>query len=164
MAEYSLPDSIMAMTEDNGTVVTLLKRDPEMGMVYRHDGKWNPVVNPTVFNDLSFVGVTDSAEAIYDKYEKDDKLVTLAHYIPTDEGPKWSDNPVVLYYEPEHEQDGITLAEDPETSLTASALIHGPDDIEAAIAAAALNPDLRWYVERRVVALGIEANLPWQRN
>jgi hypothetical protein len=39
------------------------------------------------------------------------------------------------------------------------------DDIPRAIAAAAQNPDARWYVERRVKALKVEDEypLPWRK-
>lgn len=43
--------------------------------------------------------------------------------------------------------------------------IHSKDDLPSAIAAAAENPSARWYVERRVKALGAadEFPLPWRK-
>lgn len=186
----TIPDGLMAMTDDNGTVVTLLKRDPEHGAVYRHDGAWHPLVDPTVLNDLAFVGVTASSEPIYDKYEKIDQLVTIGHYLPTTEGPQWTEV-VQGYEEPEHaseidyaaldeasEEDEVEEEpaeeseevpepeedEEDEEAVTAALTLDGPGDLQNAISAALLNKDLRWFVERRVAALGIEAELPWQKD
>lgn len=173
-APFEIGSGIMAMTEDDGTVVTLIKRDPKAGAVYRHDGKWEPLVDPTVLDNLTFVGVTASAEAVYDRYLSDDKLVNIGHYFPSADGPFWP-HPVQAYDEPETaaevaaategggDEDEVgeeTVAEDP---LAASAVLNSVEDLPDAIAAAVLDPNLRWYVERRVAALGLEADLPWQK-
>lgn len=179
--EFTIPDGIMAMADDNGTVVTLLKRDPEQGAVYRHDGAWHPVVDPTVFDGLTFVGVTASSEAVYDKYEADDKLVTVGHYYPSAEGPYWPD-PVKVYDEPETAEESAanrddddedvlddsdlaeSVASDDETAVTASVVVDSAEDLDIAIAAAIVNPEIRWYVERRVASLGLEVALPWLKD
>jgi hypothetical protein len=171
---FEIPEGIMAMTEDDSTVVTLLKRDPEHGAVYRHDGAWHPLVDPTVLDDLTFVGVTAGAESVYDKYEGDDKLVTLGHYTPSADGPFWPD-PVKIYDEGE---ESVVVVDDDEpaddatesdgqaeapVAASAAVTLDSEEDLTAAISAAIEDPDLRWYVERRVEALGLEADLPWQR-
>ena len=167
MTEFSIPDGIMAMTEDDGTVVTLLKRDPS-GAMYRSDGQWKPLVDPMTLDDLSFVGVTASAEAVYDRYLSEDKLVSIGHYFPSAEGPFWP-YPVKEYSEPETADEAAAAKSgggDEEEAVSdapiaASVRLDSEDDLVEAIAAAADDPDLRWYVERRVAALGLEASLPW---
>lgn len=166
--QVTIGDGIMAMVEDDSTVVTLLKRDPEHGAVYRHNNEWNPLVDPTTLDGLSFVGVTDSAEAVYDKYIKQDKLVTLGHYVPSADGPFWP-HPVTLYEEPEtegelvlDESDEDVDVESDDGAITASVTLNSVEDLDAAIAAAIADPDLQWYVERRVASLGLEeVDLPW---
>lgn len=169
---FEIGDGIMAMTEDDGTVITLLKRDPTSGAMYRHDSEWLPLVDPTVLDDLAFVGVTDSAEAVYDKYESQDELVSVGHYYPSAEGPFWP-HPVTIYAEPETadeasanmdddvEDDSVDSVEAVEEPLAASITLNSADDLDSAIAAAAADPEIRWYVERRMQALGLEARLPW---
>lgn len=172
-------DGIMAMTEDDGTVVTLLKRDPETGAVYRQDGEWKPLVDPTVLDNLTFVGVSASAEAVYDRYLGEDKLVSIGHYFPSPDGPFWP-HPVQEYEEPETAAEaaearrvggdeeeappGVDAESEEDESIAASAILSSIEDLPDAIAAAVLDPNLRWYVERRIAALGLEADLPWQRN
>jgi hypothetical protein len=150
---FTIGEGLMAMTEDDGTVVTLLRRDPTDGAVYRHDGAWHPMVDPTVLDGLSFVGVTEDSEAVYDEHEAKDELIDIGNYSPSAEGPYWPDI-VVLPGEPKEEDEyGEAIA--------ASALVNSAADLAEAIAAAAADPDLRWYVERRVAALGLKASLPW---
>lgn len=178
VATFEIPEGIMAMTEDDGTVVTLLKRDPEHGAVYRHDGEWHPLVDPTTLDGLSFVGTTASAEAIYDKYETQDQLVSVGHYTPSADGPFWP-HLVHAVAEPEAAGEIVVDEDDEEVSeeaepeaeveeddeaIAASVVLSGPEDLEEAITAALDDPDLRWYVERRVAALGLEVDLPWLRN
>jgi hypothetical protein len=40
-------------------------------------------------------------------------------------------------------------------------LLATAEDLPAAIAAAQIDPELQWWVERRAKALGLEADLPW---
>jgi hypothetical protein len=64
------------------------------------------------------------------------------------------------------EEDSVPEAEEDseEEPLTAALTLDSARDLPDAIAAALLNSDLRWYVERRVAALGLDADLPWQKN
>lgn len=154
-----IDNGIMAMTDDDGVVITLYQNDPEHGAVVRSSGEWVPLVDPEVIEDLAFVGVQDSAVDLYDEHAADDKLVPIKFYSPSAEGPYWTqaipldDDEVV-----EDEEDEVS-----EEPIAASVTLASAEDLDAAIAAAAENPELRWYVERRVAALGLEASLPWQK-
>lgn len=50
-----------------------------------------------------------------------------------------------------------------DTAITASAdfKLTSPEDVPTAIAAAIDNPDLRWWVERRIESLGLDVEVPW---
>jgi hypothetical protein len=158
-------EGTMAMTSDAGLVVTLLQKG-EDGPVYRHGNEWEPVVNPSVFDGLTLVGVDEDSVATYDQYETNGMLAPISEYTPSADGPFWpdlvvTDDDVVL-----DEETGIYESTDavPADVVTASVMLDGPEDLTAAIDAAIRDPDLRWYVERRVSALGLEASLPWLQN
>lgn len=163
--EYKIPDGVMAMTDDDGVVITLYQNDEEHGGVIRSSGEWIPLTDPTVIEDLAFVGVQDSAVDLYDKHVADDKLVPIKFYAPTAEGPYWTD--VIPLSDDELVPDPEDAEEETETEeeepVAASVALDSAEDLDEAIAAAAVDPDLRWWVERRVAALGLEAGLPWQK-
>ena len=165
-----LPDGLMAMVDDEGVVITLYKSDPKYGAVLRRKNEWIPLTDMSVLADLSFVGVQDSAEALYDEHDANGNLLPIKFYSPTAEGPYWPEYTVLT--DEEAAAGGIFDEEDDEASsesdtveepLAASVTLASAEDLDAAIAAAAEDPDLRWYVERRVAALGLEADLPWLR-
>lgn len=89
-------DGVMAMTNDAAQVITLLKRDPEHGAVWRNDGEWLPLLDLGAIAGLAFVGVTDEAIDIYDGFVARNRIVTIGHYPPSPHGPFWP-HPVVGY-------------------------------------------------------------------
>lgn len=173
-----IPDGLMAMTNDSSQVITLLKRDPEHGAVWRDVGEWKPLLDPRVLGGLAFVGVTDDALDIYDDFASRNKIVTIGHYTPSSDGPFWP-YPVVDYTNTPgvvEDIEDVTDTESPAQAdevqgndsesndgMTASITLDSVDDLPLAIAAALRNKDLRWYVERRVEALGLDVDLPWVR-
>lgn len=167
----TIPDGIMAMANDSGLVVTLLQKGAD-GPEYRHGSEWLPVVDPSVFDGLAFVGVGDDSVEVYDNHENEGMLVPISGYTPSLEGPFWTtvaegeDDDLVLNEETgEYERPGEADEEvEDEEPLAASVTLDSADDLTAAIAAAVEDPELRWYVERRVAALGLEASLPWQQD
>jgi len=154
-APPSVGNGIMAMTNDDGIVITLLKRSPDVGAVFRHNSEWKPVLDPRVFEGLAFVGVADGSEDFYDEYEAKKLLAPIGDYVPSIEGPFWP----YLTVEKNGTPAGDFVSE---KNITASVLLDSAGDLVSAVSAAADNPDLRWYVERRIAALGLEADLPWQ--
>lgn len=160
----AVPDGIMAMTGDDGIVETLFRTDDEFGAIIRHGGEWVPMTDPTIIESLAFVGVTDDAIDVYDRHEAAGKLAPIKQYPPSPEGPYWPDP--VIYEEGELEDveaDDVEEVEpqEDEEPIAASVTLDTADDLVAAIAAAVENPELQWYVERRVAALGLAASLPW---
>lgn len=166
---YEIPEGIMAMANDAGTVVTLLQRDPEAGASIRHDGQWIPVTDPETLDNLTFVGVEDNAVDLYDQHEADGNLVPIKYYSPSADGPYWPepifvDDEDLEFDEETGEFSSPTAETEEDETLTASITLNTASDLDAAIAAAVMNQDLRWYVERRVAALGLEASLPWLKD
>ena len=90
-APPSVGNGVMAMTNDDGIVITLLKRSPDVGAVFRHNSEWKPVLDPRVFEGLAFVGVADGSEDLYDKYEAQKLFAPIGDYVPSIEGPFWPD-------------------------------------------------------------------------
>lgn len=158
VTEFKIPDGVMAMTDDDGVVITLYQNDPEHGGVIRHSGAWVPLTDPTTLAELAFVGVQASAVDLYDEHEAMEHLVPIKFYTPTAEGPYWTE--AIPLNDDELVDDEEEATAEP---LAASLTINSADDLTAAIAAAVEDPDMRWYVERRVAALGLEADLPWLR-
>lgn len=169
---YTIPDGTMAMTNDDGIVITLLQRDQEHGAVLRHDGDWIPMTDPETIDGLNFVGVEEDAVALYDSNEAAGSLVPIKNFTASIDGPFWPeiviDNESVLdeetgeYSAPGETEEAESAVD--EEALAASIRLDSADDLVEAIAAAADNPDLQWYVERRIAALGLEADLPWRKD
>lgn len=154
-AERILSGALMAMANDSGHVVTLYRTEDDGTAMFRLDGEWRELGDPATLSNLSFVGVEESAVELYDEHQSNGKLVPIKFYKPSIEGPYWTD---IIDYD--NEED----VEDEDAGVTASIVLNSRDDLEVAIAAAVQNEDLRWFVERRVAALGLEANLPWLKD
>lgn len=167
---FEIPEGIMAMTTDQGIVATLLQRDAEAGASVRHEGEWIPVTDPETLDGLTFVGVDESAVDLYDTHEADGNLVPIKYYTPTAEGPHWPEPVLVDDEDLEFDEETGEFSSSTEESdedvepLAASIPINSASDLDLAISAALRDPDLRWYVERRVAALGLKASLPWQKD
>lgn len=156
----------MAMVSDAGVVVTLFQADDEGNLSYRMDGGWKPLVDPDTLSELSFVGVDEEALNLYDEHQQAGNLVPIQYYPASEDGPYWTDIVVTdedVEEAPESDEP-VEEEEVDEEAVTAALTLDSPGDLENAISAALLNKDLRWFVERRVAALGLEAELPWQKD
>lgn len=174
----SIDNGVMAMTDEDGVVITLYQSNEEHGADIRHDGAWIPLTDPETIADLAFVGVQDSAVALYDEHEAAENLLPIKFYTPSAEGPYWTEAVPLSDEETVDDEDDVEAAEgetateevsetdedEADEALAASVGLNSAEDLDLAISAALRDPDLRWYVERRMSALGLEADLPWQRN
>jgi hypothetical protein len=160
--------SLHALTNDDGFVSTMLLMAPT-GLYARYDRAWIRVEDPDVVDGRTVVDVRDEALVTYDDYDQVDQSVHVA-MLPLVEGE--SVDSITPPPEPETpEPTGADAAdplpvteteEPPAAPVTAAAVaVASVDDLLVAITAAAEDPDMRWYVEKRAKALGYEEPLPW---
>lgn len=151
----------MALVDENGIVVSLFRADENGNFQIRLDGNWKPLADPRNIEGLTFVGVEENSLDLYDKHQQEGNLVPIKFYDISIEGPYWSETTVTDVTDEAPEED--EAVEEDEEAVTAALTLDGPRDLDNAISAALLNKDLRWFVERRVAALGLDTELPWQK-
>ena len=165
--EQNAAPELFALTEDDGFVGTLLLSAPT-GLYVRYSNQWITLADTDLLDGLTVYEVGPSAVDLFDVSEQQGSVLTISAYTVAggeDTGEK-VEQPGDI---PGGEQttDPMVDATDGSVPVTAGVLPRGvpslssADDVEGAIAAAADNPDLQWWVERRLTMLGIEAELPW---
>ncbi len=172
-----LPGDLWAAVSDpsEGALVAALVRvtnegDLEAKWPNGHD--WEPLTDPSVLSDFDYVGVNPEAVQLFQNYDRDNTLGVIGSYPMSDLGPFPTQEQMSIPMskeipEPRSEDDeywensGETHGAKSVSPVVASVVVVGAEDLPEAIAAAVADPDIRWYVERRVAALGLEADLPW---
>lgn len=101
MIPVSVVTGTMAMTGQDGAVEFLFRTNREVGAIIRHKGKWNPLVNLSILEDVFFVGVTDDAVEIYDKFDAEDRQADIMNYPLSPDGPSWNTEFQIDYSEEE---------------------------------------------------------------
>lgn len=151
---FTVP-TLYALSEDDGFVATMLLNS-DAGLYVRASNAWHLLTNDDVVDGLNFVEVIDSSLDMFDQFDRAGQLVHVSAM-----------QPVAEEFVPIRE--GNPAEEAPESPITAAVeellrdvpVITSAEDLPAAISAAADNPEIQWWVERRIKALGIEADLPW---
>lgn len=143
--------TLWAMSDDEGFVVTLML-NTDAGLYIRYASTWHLLSDDDVVDGLNVTEVEDTAMEMFDQFDRAGQLVHLTA-MPTKEE--------VVQVVPE----GASTSE-PAPVLSSVRTMDVPtltsaEDLPAAIAMAEADPELRWWVERRMKALGIEASLPW---
>lgn len=149
---------LQALTDDDGDVVTLMCLTDD-GLWTRFSGLWNyvpPGQDPDPLDGLCVFDVDDLALEPFDQADKAGQQISIA----------------ALPLGPNESLEGINL---PANAVVAAAevlldaVVESPlptirrvEDLPAAIDAAAFNPELRWYIERRAAALRSDIKLPWR--
>ena len=148
-----MPD-LYAMSEDDGFVATMML-NADTGLYVRYSGQWHKITNDDVVDGLTVTDVDGAALEMFDQFDRAGQLVHVSAMSKNGE-------PVQQY---EIVPAGpAPVGEGPVTAAAATRavpVLAGADDVPAAIAAAEENPDLRWWVERRLLALGLDAEIPW---
>lgn len=145
---------VHALIDDDGDVFTLALFAPEQPYV-RFDNAWHAVSEPSVITDYSTVRVADAAVDIFDSADIQGKQVSVFSLpLAPDEAPVELGIPAEG--QPTPEPDAPVVA-----SLASYPVIASTEDLQRAIEIASDFPEVRWYVEKRALALGADVELPW---
>jgi hypothetical protein len=175
--------------EEGALVAALVESDVDGNLSIMTPGGrgWEPMYDLGVVEDYSFVGLMPEAEEVYKNYDRENTLGVVGSYPLSPDGPYATQEqlevPMPKDFPPPRTEDdeywensGETYDGEPEgvdlsgaevedadaEAITASVVINTADDVPDAIAAAIRDQELRWYIERRCAALGIQASFPWQ--
>lgn len=148
---------LYAMSEDDGFVATMMLSS-DAGMYMRYSGQWHDL-NPEVVDGLTVTEVDGNALDMFDQFDRAGQLVHVGA-MPT----SINEVPVAVSID-----SGTTSTNPAVTAAGVAELLEVPtlnsaDDVEAAVAAASEEPGIRWWVERRLKALGIETDIPWSED
>lgn len=141
--------NLYALSEDDGFVATMLLNS-DAGLYVRASNAWHLLTDDDVVDGLNVTEVIDASLDMFDQFDRAGQLVHVTAMTP-----------IGTEFVPLRE-----AVDTPEPVLAALPTLDvprltGADDLPEAIQAAADNPELQWWVERRIKALGIEAELPW---
>lgn len=161
---FPMPE-LYACTDDDGFVATMLLSAPT-GLYVRYAQMWHPVTDGDVIDGMTVHNVAATALDLFDEREREGQLPNVTSMLAEHgdvtgemvEIPGGTPDPASTDEAPVTTEQVVTASG---AVLTVPAL-RRPEDVAQAIAAAAENPDIQWWVERRLVALGIEADLPWR--
>jgi hypothetical protein len=156
--DFTMPQ-LFALTDDDGFVATMLLSAPT-GLYVRYSSMWHPVTDNTVIENLNVHEVAATALDLFDEREREGQLPAVTSML-TGKNPGEMVEITGAPLEPGEatvETERVVTASG--SVLTVPAL-RRPEDAAEAIAAAADNPDLQWWVERRLAALGLEVDVPW---
>jgi hypothetical protein len=155
--EFLMPQ-LFAMSEDDGFVATMML-NTDAGLYVRYSGAWHLLTNEDAIDGLNVTEVADSALDMFDMFDRAGQLVALSNMQTRTGEPV--DTSVVDTGVP-----GGTGTTSPVPVVSAATRtlprLASADDLPSAIRAAMLDPDLQWWVSRRVKAMGIDAELPWE--
>lgn len=174
-----LPGDLWAMVTDaeEGALVAALVRvtpDGELEVKWPDGYDWQPLNDLSSISDFNIVGVNPEAVDLFQNYDRDNTLGVISSYPLSDVGPFPTKGLIEIPMskeipEPRTEDDeywensGETYGTKSTSPVIASVVVTSAEDLDDAIAAAAEDPEVRWYVERRMKALGLEADLPWHK-
>jgi len=164
MGVAQMPDDVQAIVDDEGDVTTVMLW-ADTGIYVRFDRSWwmvPPGQDPDPLDGATVVSVTDDAVAMYDEADAIGQQVSI-HSMPVADDEDISMIPV--RFAPPADGEAVTAAATvlsrPRTKIMP---IKRREDVPRAIQAAASDPTARWYVEKRLQALGLadEFPLPWK--
>lgn len=149
---------LFALSEDDGFVATMMLSADD-GIYVRYSGSWHELLDEDVVDGLNVTEVADSALDLFDQFDAAGQLVSVT-VMSAPSGQR------VEPLGPVTEDAGG--APEPSPAMQASGdvkdvpALNTVEDIEDAIAAAASDPTLQWWVERRAKALGLgDVEFPW---
>lgn len=158
--------TLEALVDDEGDVMTLMLSS-DQGIYLRFSNGWHyltPGQEPDPIDGYTVVSVTDAAIEVYDSADSRGMSSSIVKY-PLVEGEVYT-GVVRADVPPIGASDSTVEA----VTSAASVLSSGPstypviaslDDVEAAIEQAKIDPSIRWYVEKRIRAIGSDIEIPW---
>lgn len=163
--------NLAALYDDDGYVVTLMLWS-DIGIYLRFSSAWwlmPPNQDPDPIDGLNIIDLDDGAIDLYDNADLEGLMISVGA-LPLAEGETLDG--IELNERPlEAEAEELTTSGD--TVLAAAATktrriislrpIRSAADVPTAIQAAAEDPTWRWYVEKRITALGLDGKveIPW---
>lgn len=152
---------IEALVEDDGYVSTLLLVT-DMGLYTRYSRTWIRLADVDLIDGLSSVEVYDEAVDVYDAADDVGQQVSIEGLPREDRdevglGELFVAESAPRTFDPDGDKEPVT-ASVMEAELP---VIDTPEQLLAALETATEDESLRWYVERRAAALGVEVELPW---
>lgn len=151
---FSMP-TLYAMSEDDGFVATMML-DSDQGLYVRYSSMWHLLTDDNVVDGLNATEVSAAALDMFDQFDRAGQLVNVGS-MQTPEGEEAGVDVLGL---------GATPGGAPEGLVATVATLEVPhfesaEDLPAVLQAAVENPELRWWAERRMKALGLDAEVPW---
>lgn len=158
----SMPDQLAALVDDDGDVITLMLSS-DSGLYLRFDGAWRylpPDVEPNPIDGLTVVDVKGTAVDAFDSVDTRGGTVSVAK-LPLADGETY-DGVVRIDASAVEDDDPVlsaaTIMSRPRTQYP---IVASTEDIPSAVEIAMTDPSVRWYVEKRIRALGVDVEIPW---
>jgi hypothetical protein len=159
-----MPDQLTALVDDEGDVITLML-STDRGLYLRFDGAWRqlPYDDDSPVDGLSVVDVAGPSVDVYDSADLLDQTISVLK-LPLAPGETY--NGILRT-----DVDSSDTEEDSQTITSAAQIISQPraqypiiasvEDVDEALEIASQDPSVRWYVEKRIHALGLDVEIPW---
>jgi len=170
----AMNDSLEALLTDDGQVLTLMLMT-DVGAYLRYSGAWVDLLDVGQIDGYNVVPVQESALDIYDAFDQSGQSCNIAQLPPVDPydvvpyapggnaaaAAGQTGVPGPIGTEP-LTATGLLSYLHPDRTFAPVVTINSADDVPAAVEHASHDPSMRWYVERRVLALGVDVQLPWR--
>lgn len=143
---------LWAMSDDDGFVATMML-DSGAGLYVRYSGGWHRIIDADAVDGLTVTEVDDASLDMYDQFDRAGQMVALSAMYS-------GGQPVMA--EMLTEGSPATPVPPAPSETREVPLLSSAADLDSAIDAAIGDEGLQWYVERRALALGLEAEFPWK--
>lgn len=148
---------IEALVEDDGYVSTILLVT-DVGLFTRYARTWIALRDVNLIDGLNSVEVEDGAVDVYDAADDLGQQVSIDGLPSEDRDRVGAGQLFVAASAPRT----FATATEPVTASAELPIVDTPEQLTAAIESAVSDPSIRWYIEKRVRALEMEVELPWE--
>lgn len=154
----TLDAHLEALVQDDGYVATVLLVS-DTGMWVRYSAAWIPLASIDLIDGLEAVEIPDRSLDLYDAADQANQQIVVSALTGA---------PAAMAQSEVYVASSADKTFKLEETITAAGMALIPvkidtvDDLPAAIQAAADDPSIRWYVERRARHLDPDVELPWR--